>query len=81
MNRGDPQNGSDTDQFPNDLKEITLTLYYVLKGGLLYQRWLQFRREGAAPEYRPGRSWRVARILRPRALDPTCNSFNIYASH
>jgi xylose isomerase len=33
MNRGDPQNGWDTDQFPSDLKEITLALYYVLKGG------------------------------------------------
>ena len=33
MNRGDPQNGWDTDQFPNDLREITLALYYVLKGG------------------------------------------------
>ena len=26
-------NGWDTDQFPNDLTEITLALYYVLKGG------------------------------------------------
>ena len=33
MNRGDPQNGWDTDQFPNDVREITLALYYVLKGG------------------------------------------------
>jgi xylose isomerase len=33
MNRGDPQNGWDTDQFPNDIREITLALYYVLKGG------------------------------------------------
>ena len=33
MNRGDPQNGWDTDQFPYDLREITLALYYVLKGG------------------------------------------------
>ncbi len=33
MNRGDPQNGWDTDQFPNDLREITLAMYYVLKGG------------------------------------------------
>ncbi len=32
-NRGDPQNGWDTDQFPNDVREITLALYYVLKGG------------------------------------------------
>jgi xylose isomerase len=33
MNRGDPQNGWDTDQFPNDVREITLALYYMLKGG------------------------------------------------
>jgi xylose isomerase len=33
MNRGDPQNGWDTDQFPNDLREITLALYYILQGG------------------------------------------------
>ncbi len=33
MNRGDPQNGWDTDQFPNDLREITLGVYYILKAG------------------------------------------------
>ena len=33
MNRGDPQNGWDTDQFPNDLREITLACYYILQGG------------------------------------------------
>jgi xylose isomerase len=33
MNRGDPQNGWDTDQFPNDVREISLALYYILKGG------------------------------------------------
>jgi xylose isomerase len=33
MNRGDPQNGWDTDQFPNDIREITLALYYILQGG------------------------------------------------
>ena len=33
MNRGDPQNGWDTDQFPNDVREITTALYYILKGG------------------------------------------------
>jgi len=33
FNRGDPQNGWDTDQFPNDLREITLAMYYILKGG------------------------------------------------
>jgi xylose isomerase len=33
MNRGDPQNGWDTDQFPNDIREITTALYYILKNG------------------------------------------------
>ena len=33
MNRGDPQNGWDTDQFPNDLREITTAVYYILQGG------------------------------------------------
>jgi xylose isomerase len=33
MNRGDPQNGWDTDQFPVDLRELTLALYYVLRAG------------------------------------------------
>ncbi|MAG29608.1 MAG: xylose isomerase [Deltaproteobacteria bacterium] len=32
-NRGDPQNGWDTDQFPNDPIEIGLALYEVLRGG------------------------------------------------
>jgi xylose isomerase len=33
MNRGDPQNGWDTDQFPNNPAEMTLALYHLLKGG------------------------------------------------
>ncbi len=33
MNRGDPQNGWDTDQFPNDLRELTLAMFYILKAG------------------------------------------------
>ena len=32
-NRGDPQNGWDTDQFPNSVEEMTLVLYEVLKAG------------------------------------------------
>src|ERR1019366_5003348 len=32
-NRGDPQNGWDTDQFPNSVEEMTLVLYEILKGG------------------------------------------------
>jgi xylose isomerase len=32
-NRGDPQNGWDTDQFPNSVEEMTLGLYEILRGG------------------------------------------------
>jgi xylose isomerase len=32
-NRGDPQNGWDTDQFPNSVEEMSLALYEVLRGG------------------------------------------------
>ena len=32
-NRGDPQNGWDTDQFPNSVEEFTLALYEILVGG------------------------------------------------
>ncbi|HEY9100672.1 xylose isomerase [Chitinimonas sp.] len=32
-NRGDTQNGWDTDQFPNSVEELTLALYEILKGG------------------------------------------------
>ena len=32
-NRGDPQNGWDTDQFPNDPAELSLALYEILRGG------------------------------------------------
>jgi xylose isomerase len=33
MNRGDPQNGWDTDQFPNDVREISTAMYYILQAG------------------------------------------------
>jgi xylose isomerase len=32
-NRGDPQNGWDTDQFPNSVEEMTLVMYEILKHG------------------------------------------------
>jgi xylose isomerase len=32
-NRGDPQNGWDTDQFPNSVEELTLALYEILRAG------------------------------------------------
>jgi xylose isomerase len=33
MNRGDPQNGWDTDQFPNSVDDLTLALYEILRAG------------------------------------------------
>jgi xylose isomerase len=33
MNRGDYQNGWDTDQFPNSVDELTLALYEILRAG------------------------------------------------
>ena len=41
-NRGDPQNGWDTDQFPNGVEELSLVLYEVLKGGGLGQGGFNF---------------------------------------
>ncbi len=32
-NRGDPQNGWDTDQFPNSVDELSLVVYEILRGG------------------------------------------------
>ncbi|MFZ0013623.1 MAG: xylose isomerase [Acidimicrobiia bacterium] len=32
-NRGDPQNGWDTDQFPNSVDELSLVLHEILQGG------------------------------------------------
>ncbi|HEY5435149.1 MAG TPA: xylose isomerase [Candidatus Limnocylindrales bacterium] len=32
-NRGDPQNGWDTDQFPNSVEDLVMPLYEILKGG------------------------------------------------
>jgi xylose isomerase len=32
-NRGDPQNGWDTDQFPNSVEELSLAMYEILRGG------------------------------------------------
>jgi xylose isomerase len=32
-NRGDPQNGWDTDQFPNSVEELSLALFEILDGG------------------------------------------------
>ncbi len=33
MNRGDPQNGWDTDQFPNSVDELAMAVYEILRAG------------------------------------------------
>lgn len=42
INRGDPLLGWDTDQFPNDVPQLTLALYEVIKGGGLTTGGLNF---------------------------------------
>jgi xylose isomerase len=42
MNRGDPQLGWDTDQFPNNVPETALALYHVLRAGGLGSGGLNF---------------------------------------
>ena len=32
-NRGDPQNGWDTDQFPNSVEDLAMPLYEILRDG------------------------------------------------
>ena len=53
-NRGDPQNGWDTDQFPNSVEEMTLALYEILRAGGLGSGGFNFdaklRRQSMAPE-------------------------------
>lgn len=52
-NRGDAQNGWDTDQFPNDVSELTLVMYEILKAGGFTNGGLNFdcklRRQSSDP--------------------------------
>jgi len=54
MNRGDPQLGWDTDQFPNNVPETALALYHILRAGGLGAGGLNFdtkvRRQSIDPE-------------------------------
>ena len=50
-NRGDPQNGWDTDQFPNSVEDLVLPLYEILRGGGHRARRLQLRCQAAPPEH------------------------------
>ena len=53
-NRGDPQNGWDTDQYPNSVEEATLVLYEILRAGGLGSGGFNFdaklRRQSVARE-------------------------------
>ena len=54
VNRGDAQNGWDTDQFPNSAEEATLALYTILRGGGFTTGGCNFdaklRRQSVAPD-------------------------------
>jgi xylose isomerase len=54
MNRGDPQNGWDTDQFPNNAQDLSLAMLEVLRAGGLGKGGFNFdakiRRQSIAPE-------------------------------
>ena len=54
MNRGDEQLGWDTDQFPNNLQQVALAMYHVLKAGGLGVGGLNFdaklRRQSIDPD-------------------------------
>ena len=53
-NRGDPQNGWDTDQFPNSVEELTLVMYEILRAGGFTSGGFNFdtkvRRQSSTPE-------------------------------
>jgi len=53
-NRGDPQNGWDTDQFPNSVEELTLAFYEILRHGGFTTGGMNFdakvRRQSVDPE-------------------------------
>jgi xylose isomerase len=54
MNRGDPQNGWDTDQFPNNAQDLSLAILEILRAGGLGNGGFNFdakiRRQSIAPE-------------------------------
>jgi len=54
MNRGDEQSGWDTDQFPNNLPQMALAMYHIIKGGGFTSGGLNFdakvRRQSIDPD-------------------------------
>ncbi len=72
MNRGDPLLGWDTDQFANDIGELTVVLHDLLKGGGFTTGGLNFdakiRRQSLDPAESAPRPHRRHRFLRPRPV-------------
>ena len=70
-NRGDPQNGWDTDQFPNSVEDLALPIYEILKGGGLATGGFNFdaklRRQSTEPDRPVPRPHRRHRHARPGA--------------
>ena len=70
-NRGDPQNGWDTDQFPNSVEDLVLPLYEILRAGGIAPGGFNFdaklRRQSTAPERPVPRPHRRPRHARPGA--------------
>jgi xylose isomerase len=58
INRGDPQNGWDTDQFHNDPLDMTLAMYRILKAGGFTTGGFNFD----------------AKVRRSRSIRPTCST-------
>ena len=55
INRGDPQNGWDTDQFHNDPLDMTLAMYRILKAGGFTTGGFNFDAKVRRQSHRPGR--------------------------
>ena len=69
-NRGDPQNGWDTDQFPNSVEDLVLPLYEILRAGGIAPGGFNFdaklRRQSIAPDRPVPRPHRRPGHARPR---------------
>ena len=70
-NRGDPQNGWDTDQFPNSVDDLALPLYEILQHGGIAPGGFNFdaklRRQSTRPDGPVPRPHRRPRYARPGA--------------
>ena len=68
-NRGDPQNGWDTDQFPNSVEDLALPIYEILQSGGIAPGGFNFdaklRRQSTRPDGPVPRPHRRSRHARP----------------